>query len=271
MAGLYDRVAARGFPVTVTTSEMTGAGALASQGTALAPQDLTQSDPGKYVTLPGYAAAGALPPPDVLILDGAFGLPGGTSGDETPFTHAAPWPGWAGSYAPSQDLYDLHAESVLIHAQDFGSLAGRMNSPASTAEPALDVNTFASPGENELQPVSGQLQAMGGYDATQGYGGGGDGPGGTNANGFADVRRTYIRATDPQPNGYVDPAERPFTVPQASGSFEPTDAVVGEPGAGSYWSGGDISYNLPSAYEPPPEAGTLTAPLASAPVSGGWW
>lgn len=271
MAGLYDRVAARGFPVSVTTPEMTGAGAQESQGTWLEPQDLTQSDPSAYVTLPGYDAASSLPAPDVLIIDGAFGLPGGTSDDQTPFTHAAPWPGWAGSYAPSQELFDLHESSVLVHSEDFGSLVPRMTSPASTAEPTLSIEQINSGGENELQPVTGQLAAMGGYDATQGYGGGGDGPGGTNSYGFSDVRRTYIRATDPQPMGYVDPAERPFVVPQASGSFEQTDEVVGEPGAGSYWSGGDIPYNLPSAYEPPPDPATLQSPLSSAPISAGWW
>ncbi|HEY1699190.1 MAG TPA: hypothetical protein VGG75_05665 [Trebonia sp.] len=270
-ATLYDRVAARAFPVSVVTQEQTGAGALESQGLPLSPQDLSESDPGKYVTLPGYTGDDGLPAPEVLIIDGAFGLPGGLNEDHTPQTHAAPTPGWTGSYAPSQDLYDLHESSMLIHGEDFGALAPRMTSPASIAEPTLDIENINSPGENELQAVSGQLAAMGGYDATQGYGGGGDGPGGTNSYGFSDVRRTYIRATDPQPNGYVDPAERPFIVPQASGSFEQTDAVVGEPGAGSYWAGGDIAYNDPSPYTPPPDPATLSSPLPSAPISAGWW
>lgn len=270
MPSLADRVAARGFPVSVVTAEQTGAGALESQGTWRAPQDLSGSDPGQYVTLPGYDPSSAVPAPEVLIIGGAFGLPGGTLADSTPATHAAPWPGHAGSYAPSQELYDLHESSVLVHSEDFGALAPRMHSPASSAEPSLNVDSFADPGRDELQPVHGQLQAMGGYDATQGYGGGGSGPGGVNSHGFADVRRTYVRGANPQPMGYVDPAERPFVVPQASGSFAPTDEVVGQPGAGSYWAGGDISYNLPSAYVPPPEPDTLTAPLTTAPVSAGW-
>lgn len=270
MAGLYSRVASRGFPVTVTDG-LTGAGALASQGTWMPAQDLSQSAPGKYVTIPGYTPSEGPPPPQVPLLEGAFGLPGGVSGDLTPFTHAAPHPGHAGSYAPSADLYALHEESTLVHAQDFGSLAPRMNSPASEAEPEWSIERFANTGSNVLAPVHGQLQALGGYDATQGYGGGGSGPGGVNGHGFADTRKDYVRGAGSQPQAYVDPAERPFTVPQASGSFEPSDAVVGEPGAGSYWNGAGISYNLPSAYQPPAEPATLAQPLAAAPAVGGWW
>jgi hypothetical protein len=271
MPGLYDRTASRGFPVTAVTGELTGAGALESQGGPLPPQDLSQSDPGRYVTLPGYTPSQSVPAPSVPLLDGTWGLPGGTSPDQTPGTHAAPWPGWAGSYAPSPELYALHEESLLIHARDFGALAGRMTSPASAAEPEWDIESFRDSGQDALQPVTGQLAAMGGYDATQGYGGGGTGPGGVNSHGFSDVRRTYIRGADPQPQAYVDPAERPFVVPQASGSFEQADEVVGEPGAGSYWDAADVSYTDPSPYQPPAQPAMLTVPLSAAPVSSGWW
>jgi hypothetical protein len=250
---------------------MTGAGALASQGGPTDPaHGETVTAAGQYTTLPGYLPES---PADlsVPLLEGTWGISGsGENPDQTPRTHAAPVPGWAGSYADPA-LLDVHGNSAEIHAVDFGALAPRMHSPAAAAEPALDIQRIASGGEVPLDRVSGQLRAMGGYDGTQGYGGGADGPGGTNSYGFSDVRRTRITATDPQPMSYLDPAERPFIVPQASGAFTPTDAVWGPAPAGTYLDAGNINSTPPSPYEAPPDPATAAAAPAGGAVSAGWW
>lgn len=265
--GLYARVGKR-FPNSAVAGQ-TGAGALESQGGSYNPahgQDVTGD---VSSTLPGFQPE-PVAEPDVLILDGAFGLPGGTNPDETPDTHAAPFPGWAGSYAPSEELDALHQSSMDIHSADFGALDPRMNSSDAEAQPDFDIGQVDSPGASVLQPVGGQLRFMGGFDATQGYGGGADGPGGTNSYGFANVKRTYIRGANPQPMSYLDPAERPFIVPQASGTFTPTDDVQGPSPVGTFINAPGINYDAPSAYQPAPEPETLQTPLVEAPVGHGW-
>lgn len=269
MAGLYQRVAGRGFGSAVADG-MTGAGALESQGGPQKGQELGLTAQGQYTTLPGYLPEQP-PGVDVPILEGTWGLAGSaTVPDSTPRTHAAPVPGWAGSYS-DPELLTVHENSAVIHSADFGALAGHLESPASAAEPQIDAYTFSSQGENQLQPLSGQIRAMGGYDATQGYGGGGSGPGGVNGYGFADVRRTRITATDPQPMAYLDPAERPFVVPQAAGAFAPTDAIWGPAPQGTFLDAGNINTTPQTSFQAAPEPETAPAAPQGAPASAGWW
>lgn len=262
MADLYGRVTARGFPSSVAAG-MTGAGALESQGS---PQDPAHgqatSAAGQYTTLTGFAPE-APPPPAVDLLEGTWGLPGTlTDPDQTPQAHAAPVPGWAGSYAPSDDLDAVHGSSAEIHSKDFGALTRHVH--VTTVPDDLSQWTSSSEGENVLQPVRGQLQAMGGRDKTQGYGL-------ANRYGFDSGHRDRIVATEPQPMAYLDPAERPFVIPQASGTFTPTDAVQGPAPFTSGWDAGDVNATPPSDYQPPPEPATLSAAQAGAPAAAGWW
>lgn len=262
MAGLYDRVQSRGFPSSVVAGQ-TGAGALESQGSALDPQDLTLSDPSAYTTLPGYEpepVAGL----DIPLLEGTWGISGaGTNPDRTPRTHAAPSPGWAGSY-DDPELLTVRENSARIHSVDFGALAPRMHSSAAIAEPELDIWSSNDPGENVLQPLSGQIRAMGGYDTTQGYDL-------RNRYGFDAGHRERLTASDPQPMSYLDPAERPFVVPQASGSFTPTDAYWGPEPYATYLDAGNLNATDPTAYQVPAAPTTAPAPPSGGPVGAGWW
>jgi hypothetical protein len=176
-------------------------------------------------------------------------------------------PGWAGSYAPSTELEAVHDNSAVIHAADFGALTRHVHVEGEGqggAAPDWDKWTSNNAGESVQQPIRGQLQAMGGRDDIQGYGL-------RNEYGFDAGHRDRIVDQTPQPMSYLDPAERPFVVPQASGGFTPTDAVQGPEGWTAGWDAGNINPDPASAYEPPPQPDTLQTPLAAAPVSSGWW
>jgi len=263
MPGLYDRVQSRGFPSTVTAG-MNAAGALDSQGHPRPPQQLGELEHGATSTLPGFepdtvAELGAVP-----LLEGWFGLPGTVNPDETPRTHAAPGPGWAGSY-DSPELWQVHENSVAIHSQDFGALEGRITSPGGINQPELDQWEANEPGENVLEPVTGQLQFMGGRDRTQGYNK-------SNRYGFdaGHRRRTTFQA--PVINTFLDPSERPFVIPQASGNFAPTDAVQGPDPVGYMRGAENVNATPQSSYSPVPDPELAPpAPLAGAPAGAGWW
>lgn len=290
MAGLYQRVAARGFPSAVIAGQ-TGVGALESQGSPQDPRhgDVTPGTPG-YTTqvLPQFSPdtpadlyipvglgfhglPGTLVNPDQTIATVPVSLPDGTwsRGD-----HAAPVPGWAPSpnYVTSEADADamavLRDNSTEIHGVNFGSLAQRQ--PNDVTDIAYTAWYSNDPGANVAQPIRGQLQGMGGYDATQGYGGGGPGEGGINAYGLGAPHVDRFQWSEPQPQPYLDPAERPFLAPQGSGSFVPTDAVQSQP-YGSFLDGPSVIYSDPSAYSPPPQPATQQTTDSPAPVSTGWW
>lgn len=270
MGGLYSRVTARGFPSSVAAG-MTGAGALESQGGPSDPAHGDTADTGTTSqVLHGFRAEGPAPVA-VELIEGVWGLPGALhSPDATPRTHAAPVPEWAGNYNDGDAMSRYQEDSAAIHSVDFGSLA-RHTQVDGVASTPMDTWTEGGTGETAAQPLSGQIRYMAGIDGQQGYGGGGDGPGGTNGNGFSDVRRSYLRLTEPQPMIYLDPAERPFIVPQGSGSFIPDDQVQGPGPFASYWDSGDVPPDPPSAYQAPPQPETLAQPLAASAVSAGWW
>jgi hypothetical protein len=255
-------VAARGFPSSVAAG-LTGAGALESQGGPTDPahgQAVTDTRPSTI----GPYEPDTVAPLQVVIIDGAFGLPGSYDPDQTPDGHASPVPGWAGSY-DSPDLLTVRENSTAIHSVDFGGLAQRRNSAnAQGKEPQYDQWTTNDPGSNVLQKLDGQIRAMGGYDTDQGYDL-------RNRYGFDAGHRDRIVAQVEVPMAYLDPAERVFIVPQASGSFTPTDPYQGPGQWASGWDAGAVNATPPSPYVPTPEPDTLVGQLAGAPASAGWW
>lgn len=265
MPGLNARVAARGFPVSATAGE-TGVGALESQGGPVNPDHgETLSNPTPS-TITGYDTADTVAGQPYTLLEGMWGLTGTlVDPDQTPQTHAAPVPGWAGSYAPSEDLNDMHINSAQIHSEDFGALVRHTHVQGVTgAEPQWDQWTANTPGETPLQKLDGQIRAMGGRDDVQGYGL-------RNNYGFDAGHIERHVDTIPQPMSYLDPGERVFVIPQASGSFTPNDAVQGPGEWSSGWDGGSISYTDPSAYTPATEPALLQTPQQGAPASAGWF
>lgn len=263
MAGLYARVQSRGFPSTVADG-LTGAGALDSQGHPRPPQQLGLIESGATSTLPGYQPDPVAELGGMSLLEGWFGLPGGVNPDDTPRTHAAPGPGWAGSY-DSPELLQVHENSVAIHSADFGALGQRITSPNGLAQPAVDQWRANDPGETVLEPVTGQLQAMGGRDAVQGYSL-------RNRYGFDAGHRERTTLSAPVVNAYLDPAERPFVVPVVGGNFAPTDAVQGPDPIGYMRGAENLNATPQSAYAPPPDA-ELAPPSSpvGAPAAAGWW
>jgi hypothetical protein len=273
MAGLYDRVATRGFPSPGVEAGQTGSGALDSQGHPVDPShgDMSLYPGGGSQTLPEFDLEGAAAPVGVPILDGTFGLPGGSVADidGTPRTHAAPGPGWAGSYAPSADLDQLHENSASIHAEDFGALGNRWQAEDSEAKGRTEWDTWTSndPGESVQVPLDGPARSIGRQgDAVQGYDL-------RNRYGFDAGHRSRSRPEPAMVNAYLDPSERPFIVPQPSGSFTPNDAIQGPGGWYSMRAAENINATPPTAYEPPPEPPTQVA--SSYPAGGaadaGWW
>lgn len=291
MPSLSQRVAARGFPSAVIAGD-TGAGALESQGspqnpvhgqagpgspgytTQVLPQFQPDTPAGLYVPVglgfPGLP--GSLVNPDRTIATVTANRPDGSysRGD-----HAAPVPGWAPSplYVTSDEsaeaLAQVRDNSTAIHGVDFGALEG--HTQVATDPMTARTHWYSNdPGQNVAQPVSGQLRNMGGFDATQGYGGGSTGPGGINDFGLGAPHVDRFQFSEPQPQPYLDPAERPFVVPQGGQSFVPTDAVQGQPYT-SYWDSPGTIYTEPDSYTPPPDPAVNSAPLGAATVSAGWW
>jgi hypothetical protein len=261
--GVYQRVVSRGFHSAVADG-VTGAGALPSQGGPLAPQTLGETETGSTSTLPGFrpdpvAELGIQPLESIWGLSGA-----GASPDQTPRTHAAPGPGWAGSYS-DPELLTVHENSVAIHSVDFGALEPRITSPNGLAQPGIDQWSDNNVGESAQDSVTGQLRYMGGRDTVQGYSL-------RNRYGFDGGHRARTTLHAPVINTYLDPAERPFIVPQLTGSFLPSDTVQGPQAHGNLRSADNLNVTPPTAYSPPPDPVTeLSAPPAGGPASTGWW
>jgi len=267
-AGLYGRVASRGFPSNVAAGQ-TGVASLESQGGPTNPihgQALT-ADPPTLTTKPGFQAEA----PDLLpipVLPSAFGLPGGMLPDDTPRTHAGPIPGWAGSY-DSPDLLTVRENSNdVVHGDDFGALdrhitvhgvLGRDPSPDQ-----WDIFTAHDPGTSVQDPVTGQLRAAGGRDQVQGYGR-------LNGNGFDAGHRERHVTRAPLPRAYLDPGERVWIIPQASGNFVPSDTVQGPAPWIGGWAAESVNATPPTAYAPPPDPTTNAGGPVGAPPSAGWW
>lgn len=282
MAGLYSRVTARGFPSNADAG-YTGEGALWSQGGPADPAHGESS--GGYgqppSQLPGMPV-GSVADVQLEISEINFYVPGELLdpsqapgyGPGDLRTHAGPVPGHAGSttgmYDPNynQDLAVLHRNSAEIHAQDFGSpklqdFRGRVP-PGSQVLPMdpWESNAPELTGPETQVPLTGGQRVLGGIDAVQGYDR-------RNRYGFDAGHKYRPGISGNVVNAYLEPAERPFIVPQGSGTYIPTDEVQGPDIWYGYNGAENINYHDPSAYTPTPEPATLSQPLVEA-SAWGW-
>lgn len=245
MAGLTGLTSISSYFPADTVAGQTGAGSKESQGTALQRQQLNIPAKNRNIYRPFDAETEPAP---FFDYEDSYDLPGSMNPDQTPRTHAIPFAGWAPSYE-SPELAELNENIMEIHSQDFGALNPRVHSAKfAIAESPIDIWYDTSAGEVNLQPLSGQVRQAAGYDAVQGYGGGGSGPGGINPDSPGHGKRTTF--TEPQPTYSLDPAERPFRIPQGGVNAVFTDEVQGP---GTYqWSYGDAAatHREPTAYEP---------------------
>ena len=197
------RAAQRGFPVFDFAGQ-TGQGAL-QDSTALPPVAGLPTAPWTDPNTDPASVPAVLPPPQEYALGlTLWGLPAAANPDNTPRTHAAPFAD------PAQ----------LAIGDDDGTHGPVFNGPAVRQPQTLPtmlqgrVRGQGSAADTQ-QPLTGQIRSMGGFDAVQGYGGGGPGPGGVNTpQGPATDQQTF--------GGYtyhdiiVNAAEVPFLVPEAS-------------------------------------------------------
>jgi hypothetical protein len=204
---LQARVAQRGFPV-FDTSGQSGQGTLPD---STLPAGIPPGSPTSAWTDPNVdpASVGAtLPPPAEYVHGGRlWGLPGAVNPSDTPLTHAAPLAD------PTLPVGEYYAEADATHADDFNGWQLRRH-PATLAEFGQNEDIASGSPPGPLQPLSGQIRSMGRYDGVQGYGGGGDGPGGTNAHMPLAVQDTAF----PGPEGqrtFVSAAEVPFLTSDA--------------------------------------------------------
>ena len=173
---IQQRAAQRGFPV-FDYAGMTGQGALqdstalpASAGLPNAPYTNPNVDPA--------SVPASLPEPQEYQLGlSLWGLSGSVNPDNTPRTHAAPFADPAalavgdteGTHDPTFTGYAIRNPGSS--QSEVGTVAtmrqGREQGQGSTAD--------------NLQPLTGQVRSNAGYDAVQGYGGGGPGSGGVNS------------------------------------------------------------------------------------------
>lgn len=163
------RAAARGFPV-YDTGGQTGQGAL-PDSTAPPPAAglpaAAWTDPNQD---PGSVPA-ALPPPQEYQLGlTMWGLSGAGNPNDTPRSHAAP-------FADPAQLAAGIDEGT--HGPLFTGVAVRNDIGTSAAMRQRRQGGQGSTADTQ-QPLTGQIRSQGGYDAVQGYGGGGPGPGGVN-------------------------------------------------------------------------------------------
>jgi hypothetical protein len=166
---VYARAAARGFPV-YDASGQTGQGRL-QDSTAKPPAaglpDAPFTDPNQD---PGSVPAALAPPQEYQLGLTLWGLPGAGNPDDTPRTRTAPRADPALLAAGIDEGTHGPLFTGVAVRNDIGTSAamrqGRQGGQGSTAD--------------TLQPLAGQIRSQGGYDAVQGYGGGGPGPGGVN-------------------------------------------------------------------------------------------
>lgn len=201
---IYARAAARGFPV-FDASGQSGQGALPD---STAPPQVAGRPGAPYVnpnTDPASVPA-ALPLPQEFQLGlGLWGLPGAPSPDNTPRTHAAPFADPtlpAGEYAAAADAAHGPVFDGVAVRNDVGTLArmrqGRQGGAGSRAD--------------TLAPVNPAMRGQAGFDAVQGYGGGGPGPGGVNdpQGPLTDLMTFGGETYNGGPGTFVSAAEVPF-------------------------------------------------------------
>lgn len=210
---VYARAAQRGFPV-FDYSGQSGQGALQDSTAPPPAAGLPQAAWSNPATDPASVPATLPPAQEYVVGPWLWGLPGSPNPDDTPRTHAAPFADPAslaigddeGTHAPVFTGQALNYASNP--GNDIGSLTrmdqGRSQGQGSKAD--------------TLQPLSGQIRAMAGRDAVQGYGGGGPGPGGVNEpQGPVTDDMTFAgQVYKGQRGTFVSVAEVPRVVPAAA-------------------------------------------------------
>lgn len=198
---LQARVAARGFPV-YDTGGQTGQGALqdsTAPPAAAGLPDTAWTDPNQD---PGSVPAMLPAPQEYQLGLSLWGLPAAGNPDDTPRTHAAPFADPAQLAIGDDDGTHAPVFDGVAVRNDVGTLAGMRQGRAGGQGSTADT----------LQPLAGQIRSQGGYDAVQGYGGGGPGPGGVNdPQGPATDLMTFGGET--YHNVIVSAGEVPFLTP----------------------------------------------------------
>ena len=201
------RAAARGYPVYDLAGQ-SGQGTLPD---STLPSGIPPGSPTSAWTNPntdpGSVAAPFVPPEEYVQGATLWGLPGAADPDDTPRTHAAPMAD------PTLPLPEYYGEADAPHADEFSGWRLR-RSPATLDIFGQQAALVAGSPPGPLQPLSGQIRSMGGYDGVQGYGGGGDGPGGTNAHMPLTVQDTSYPGPEGNPV-FVSAAEKPFLTTDA--------------------------------------------------------
>jgi hypothetical protein len=254
---LQARVAQRGYPV-FDTSGQSGQGTLPdstlSAGIPPGSPTSTWTDPNVD---PASVAAQLPPPADYVQGSVLWGLPGAANPSDTPLTHAAPMAD------PTLPLGEYYAETDATHAGEFNGWDLRQHAGTLLSFGQSEDLAPGSPA-GPLQPLTGQIRTMGRFDGVQGYGGGGDGPGGTNQYMPLTVQDTSY----PGPEGqvtFVSAAEVPFLVADpfqfiaAEPSLPPFTGVYDAPRT-SVLAQDVISADTP-AQGPPVGAGSGLQPL----------
>lgn len=203
---LYARVAARGFPVF-------DLGGQSGQGTlpdSTQPGNSGPGEPSGTWTAPNVdtgSVATGLAAPAEFISGGLWGLSGAMNPDLTPRTHAAPFAD------PTLPVGLYYEEADAAHAFTLGGPEERRN-VGTVKQFRLEHLTASGGSASDQQPITGPMRALAGYDAVQGYGGGGDGPGGVNGTMPLTVdQRSYPGELY---RAFVDAAEVDMVVPEAA-------------------------------------------------------
>lgn len=251
---LYARLASRGFPVW-DASGQSGQGALQDSTLPGTTPPGQQEAPGTWTDPnqdPGWQPAG-MAPPEAYITVGMWGLPASRKPDDTPRTHAAPLAD------PTLPVGAYFGEADAAHAAVFNGPQLRRDVPSVRQFALQRRNSFGS-GPTNQQPLYKQpISGLGGLDAVQGYGGGGRGPGGTNA----DLE--YDERDYPGPEGggvqaFVSAGEVPFLTADAA-QFIAVDPALGP------WQGG--GFDVPTATVSQQEPAGGDTPASGQPLGTG--
>lgn len=204
---VYQRTAARGFPV-YDYGGQSGQGTLPDSTAGPARAGLPNAAWTDPNTDPGSVPA-VLPAPEEFQLGlTMWGLPGALNPDNTPRTHAAP------IADPTSPAYIQDATAA--HGPVFTGVAERQ--PVALAAMRQGRQGGQGSSADTLQPLAGQIRSNAGYDAVQGYGGGGPGPGGVNdPQGPTTDLMTFAGETyNGGPGTFVSAAEKPFLTADAA-------------------------------------------------------
>lgn len=232
---VYARAANRGFPVA-DVSGQTGVGALQD---STAPTDQPVGSPTAAYTDPNVDPANTpttlAPPEDFIQGLSLWGLPGSMDPDNTPRTNAAPMADF------TLPLGEYYAEVDATHSEVFSGVA--LNHPGSSqswvgTEQAMQFDQTLSEGngQTDLAEVPDAMKGQAGLDSVQGWGGGGQGPGGTNLPQLTTLDRDF-----PGPEGqvqFLNADEVPFMTVDA------VQFIASDPGL-SEWTGG--GWDVPTA------------------------